>query len=634
MRSSTCQGQGLRAATLAASFLAAPIAFADAPRVEPGQKIELGVLRDAAGKTPVAGDANNRKATVVVFLSFDCPVSTGYSAELAELFRRHAPRGVAFAAVCPGDDDAERLARHAQEFALPFPVLADPRLTAADAFGARATPEAFVLDGDSVLRYRGRIDDGFTARLKKNARTTRHDLRQALDEVLAGKMVSEPVTEPVGCPIHRPRTTAVDQSVTFHRDVLPVLQRRCQECHRPNDVAPFSLLTYKQAVRWGTDIKEFTQSRRMPPWKPVESHGQFGNERDMPEAETALLARWVDAGMPEGDPKDAPPPRRFREGWQLGQPDVILEPPEDVVIGPDGRDLFRVLVFPSNFTEDRYLSAFEVLPGNKRVVHHTLNIIDTTGAARRVQEAEAKRARLPDERDEGPGYSALMGLGFLALPPRVLLLSGWAPGMQYQMLPDGMGYRVPKGSDFVVQIHYHRTGRVERDRTRVGLYFAKKPVKRSHTVTAIPGLFTMIPAGRERFKVGGGFWVNEDFDICSVMPHMHLLGREIKATLTFPDGTTKTLIWIKDWDFNWQEFYFLKEPIHVPAGSRFDVVAYYDNSAKNPSNPNSPPRMVFVGEQTTNEMCLVFLGCATEKGHEFIVPWLTPPRATASKAAR
>jgi hypothetical protein len=198
--------------------------------------------------------------------------------------------------------------------------------------------------------------------------------------------------------------------------------------------------------------------------------------------------------------------------------------------------------------------------------------------------------------------------------------------MSYQPLPAGTGFEVPKGADIALQIHYHRNGRVEHDRTRVGLYFAKGPVTRPFHVLPLAGFFTSIPAGAERYQVEGRMWVDQDITIHHLMPHMHLLGKDIKATLTTPDGRTRTLIAINDWDFNWQEFYYLKEPIKVPAGSRFNVTATYDNSDRNPLNPNRPPRRVFVGEQTTNEMCFVFMGFTPEKPGALVLPWLLPPK--------
>jgi peroxiredoxin len=580
------------------------------------KKIDNITLHDKAGHPRSLYDVKDKKAIVVVFLSFDCPVSTSYSSALAELAKTYRGKQVAVIAVNSSDDsDAARIAEQAAEYKLPFPVLKDENFRAADAFKADTVPCAFVLDHNFVLRYRGRIDNGYYARLKKNGRVTRNDLRQALDEVLTGKAVSEPATKPVGCAIVRERKTRKDGAVTFYRDVLPIVQKNCQECHRPGAVGPFALMTYKQAVNWADDIKEYTQERKMPPWKPVEGPTYHG-ERKMSDREIETLAAWVDAGTPEGDAKDAPPPRKFVEGWQLGQPDLVLTVPEEMTVGASGPDLFRCFVLPTKLTEDKFVTAIEVRPGNSRIVHHTLNYFDTSGKGRELEkkerEKQASGGREPADADHGPGYSAAMGLGFVPTTGQVGGLGGWAPGNVPHHLPDSYGYFLPKGSDIIIQTHYHRDGRVEKDRTSIGLHFAKDGQTKRWKGMVLPGRFMFIPPNNDNYRVQGGMEVLQECKLYSVLPHMHMLGREIKVTLTPPDGKPTTLVAIKDWEYNWQETYFFKEPITLKPGARLAVEAIYDNSDKNPNNPFSPPRLVKFGEQTTDEMCYVFFGATSE----------------------
>ena len=564
-------------------------------------------LRDVAGKPFALHDLKGKKAVVVVFLSFECPVSTSYAPTLSKLAQTYATRGVAFVGVDSSDDlDARAVAKQAEGLKLPFPVLRDAKCQVADSLDARTAPEAFVLDSELAVCYRGRVDNGYAARLRKNAQTTRHDLREALDEVLAGKPVSVPVTKPVGCPIVREHSGKPTTAVTFHRDVEPILQARCQQCHRPGEVGPFSLTTYKQAVRWAADLKDYTQSRKMPPWKPVGGL-PFHNERRLSDKEIATFAAWADGGTPEGDPGDAPPRRTFAEGWQLGVPDLVLTVPEEMTVGAAGNDLFRCFVLPTNLLEDRYVTAYEVRPGNKRVVHHTLNVYDGTGKARELERQQRERSR-PDDADRGPGYTVQMGYGFAPQGG----LGGWAPGSQGRSLPEGTGFSLPKGADVVIQVHYHRTGRVEKDRTSIGLYFAKKPVARPFKNITIPGWFLMIPPESSHFRVHGSVEVEQDCTVHSVMPHMHMLGREIKVSLKPPRGNPTTLVAINDWDYNWQESYFFKEPVKINVGTRLEVDAYYDNSSANPNNPSRFPLPVVFGEQTTDEMCFVFLGATSD----------------------
>jgi hypothetical protein len=300
--------------------------------------------------------------------------------------------------------------------------------------------------------------------------------------------------------------------------------------------------------------------------------------------------------------------------------------PEEFQVGASGNDLFRCFVLPTNLTEDKYVTAVEVRPSNPRVVHHTLQYIDTSGQARKLEKREQDRKNKDGEADRGPGYSSKMGIGFL---PRGGL-SGWAPGNLPRYLPEGTGYFLPKKSDIIVQVHYHRNGLVEKDRTSIGLYFARKPVKTPYKGMVIAGgnrglrQFTFtIPAGEANFKLEGFIYVEQDCTLYSVMPHMHMVGKKIKVTMTPPDGKPETLVAINDWDYNWQETYMLKKPLRVKAGTRFDVEAYYDNSDKNPSNPFNPPQTIRFGEQTTNEMCFVFLGATSDKSGRIKVRYLS-----------
>jgi peroxiredoxin len=577
-----------------------------------GQKIADVTLADRAGKKVALYDLQGKKAIVVVFLSFECPISTSYSPLLADLAKRYAEQGATFVGVCASDGEtAESVSKQGAEFKLGFPVLYDSQGAAVAAFKAEKTPEVFVLDHNAVLRYRGRIDDGYAARLKKNMQIKSHDLEKALDEVVNGKPVSQPITEVIGCPIGVERKIQRDGAVTYYRDVAPILQSRCQECHRPGQVGPFALMTFKQAVNWADDVKDYTQSHQMPPWKITTGIG-FRHDRRMTDKEIATLAAWVDGGTPEGNPADAPPPRKFVDGWRLGTPDLILTTNEDFVVGPGGRDEFRCFVLPTDLPEDKFVVAYEVKPSNPRVVHHTLNFIDTDGEGRELERAaqsREKRSKKPTDYDRGPGYSSSMGVGFA---PRGGL-GGWAPGQVPQLMPEGYGFKLPKKADVVVQVHYHRNGRVERDRLKIGFYFAKKSEgMKAYKTGMIAGRFFAIPRDEANFKVTGSTSVKYDCVLHSIMPHMHLLGRQIKVTLKSPGEKKQTLLEIGSWDYNWQETYFLKEPMKLKVGTVLSVEAVYDNSAANPNTPNSPPRLVTLGEQTTNEMCFVFLGATTD----------------------
>lgn len=582
-------------------------------------------LVDLAGKPWSLADQKGHTALVIAFVSCDCPMSNAYLPALNQLSKQFEGKGVRFVGINSNPEETVAQVRaHVQEYALCFPILKDNHHVAVKALGAEINPSVFVLDKELRLRYMGRIDNGYAKRLQQSGKVSREDLKLALEELQAEKEVSVPQTKALGCPITAKAPSSTGKAtITFHRDVLPILQNRCQSCHRPGDVGPFALQTYQQALKWGNEIKEFTQSRQMPPWK-AEQHGVFANERPMPELEIATLAAWVEQGMREGEAKDAPPVKQFPSGWHLGEPDLVLEMPSEMSVAASGRDLFRCIVFPTNLPQDTYIRAVEVQPGNRRVVHHTLQTIDMRGASTKLQ-ADFQQKQLPGDADHGPGYTTRMGFGFL--PDPMGGLGGWAPGMLPRPLPDGVGIKLRKGSNIVLQIHYHRTGKVEKDRTRLGLYFAKKPVTQHFQTIPAMGAFRIIPAGAESFKVDTTIKLTQDVTLHWLVPHMHMLGKEIELTVTFPDGKERKLISIPSWDYNWQEMYQLKEPLALPAGTLCRVRATFDNSDRNPLNPSSPPQRVRFGEQTNDEMCFVFMGTSSPKPQRMPFTFVGNPRA-------
>jgi mono/diheme cytochrome c family protein/peroxiredoxin len=560
-------------------------------------------LPDSAGKLQRLDDLAGKRATIIVFLSTDCPMSNSYIESIQEMASTYESKGVKVILANPNAQETpEQVARHASDFHIRLPVVRDTKLELTDALGARATPEAFLLGPERTVRYRGRIDDQYISRLKRREGNPRHDLREALDELLAGKPISRAETEPLGCPIARPVAPKKTESApTFARDVMNILQQRCQSCHRPGQGAPFSLMNYTQAVKWSADIERVTGERLMPPWKPRAGFGEFRDEQRLSDAEIATIAAWVEAGMPEGNPADLPPPRDFGSGgWQLGEPDLVLTMTGEFEIHASGRDIVRQFVIPTELLRDQWVTAVEFHAGNARVAHHAIFFTDTTGRARQL-----------DAEDPDPGFSRF---GFIPSGN----IGGWAVGTQPQPLPAGVGMRLQKGSDLVLQMHYHPTGRVERDQSSLGVYFAKAPIEKQVAGLPVFGLRFQWPADDDRIPTTGRFRVPVDVHAISVFPHMHMLGREFKMTATRPDGTVVPLIDIDDWDFNWQQAYYYKSPVALPKGTIIDLESYADNSTKNPVNPNSPPRSVRFGEQSTDEMCIGFVGCTADNNSDVL----------------
>ncbi|MFO0947379.1 MAG: ascorbate-dependent monooxygenase [Planctomycetota bacterium] len=327
----------------------------------------------------------------------------------------------------------------------------------------------------------------------------------------------------------------------------------------------------------------------------------------MNASEIDLLAQWVRDGMPEGDPSDLPPAREFYDGWLHGTPDVVMVQDEEYVIDPRGpADDYRNFVFVNDSGKDWLVNTYEILPGNHRVVHHVLLFVDHTGISEKL-----------DARAKGPGYSANGAGGFPGFVPKGVM-GGWAPGNGPHVLPEGMVNVIPAGARIVMQIHYHKTGKEERDRTKLALYLAKGEVTRAATALPLEPLNSRtgglrIPPNASNHEIKASFNMPRSLIAVSVTPHMHLLGKDMKVDARLPDGTVIPLVYVKTWDFNWQETYYFKEPIHLPAGTNIEMLAHYDNSAANPANPNSPPNWVTWGEGTNDEMCMAFIEVAYQE---------------------
>ncbi len=541
---------------------------------------------------------------MLIFYSTECPISNSYSPTLATLAHSFPSGSVKWLGVCVDPDLTDKeVETHARDFDLKFPVTRDRRGTLARKLGATITPETFVIDTEGRVRYHGRIDDQFVARRKRNANPSTSELRDAIAAVLAGKAVKSPQVEAVGCPL--PEVPEAAARPTYCKDVAPIIQKNCQECHRPGQVGPFSLETYDQARKRASDIAAVVEQREMPPWKADPHVGvKFKDVRTLSNDDIAILTAWAEADAPEGNQADLPPPPKFADDWQLGTPDLVVDIGADFAVPASGEDIYRCFVVPTHLEKDQYVSAVEYRPGNRRVVHHILAYVDTSGKARERDQAEP-----------GPGYTCFGGPG----EPIHGGLGGWAPGNQANFLPDGIGRSLPRQSDIIVQVHYHPQGKAETDRSKIGIYFAKKPIKQviHWGIVINPGL--ELPPGQSNIEVKAAWEVPVDVTAHSVAPHMHLLGRDMQISVKFPDGRLRDLIKVPDWDFNWQYTYQFEKPLDIPKGSLVYLVSHYDNSEANPNNPHKPPRLVRWGEATTDEMCIGFLGI-TKKGQDLTRP--------------
>jgi hypothetical protein len=385
--------------------------------------------------------------------------------------------------------------------------------------------------------------------------------------------------------------------ITFTHDIAPIVYADCVSCHRPGQVAPFSLMSYNDLKKRADQIVTVTQSRYMPPWKPEPGYGDFIGERRLTDQQIQLISDWKDSGAVEGDAKDLPPMPTFPDGWMLGKPDLIVSMAKPFTLAADGdhgRDVYRCFVIPLNFTENKYVTAVEFHPGNTKIVHHSIFFLDTNGIAAK-KEQENTDGQIGYSTFGGPGFTPTGGLG------------GWAPGAIPTPLPDGWARMLRKGSDLVIQLHLHPDGKVETEQSSLGIYFAKEKPDRIVAGAAVRNFLINIPPGDSDYVVTAQLKVPVDVDLVGVTPHAHLICKDMQGNATLPDGKKIPLIWIKDWDFNWQGQYMYKTPIRLPAGTVIDMKYTYDNSDANFRNPNNPPKRVHFGEQTTDEMAFLFL---------------------------
>lgn len=569
-------------------------------------------------------EANKDKATVVVFLDFKCPISNRYVPVLNSLAERYQSKGVRFAAVICDEEKPEELERHIREFRANFPVYYDPQHLVSTHFVAHVTPQAFLLDSNRILKYFGAIDDQYQDRTTRLKEARSPHLVEAIEQVLAGKAVSVKHTQAIGCPLNRiKKPEKTEGTVTYHRDVQPILQARCQVCHRPGDVAPFALMTFADALNWADDIKDYVASRKMPPW-PITGGVPLKNDIGLSAAEIATIVKWVEEGCPKGNQADAPKPAVFpsRDSWEGDNPpDLIFKMPESFHLAPHGDDHYRTIVFPVNNTKELYLTKIQFIPGNKRIVHHSLAFYDGTGmvmdAQKRLGKSKPSRPENAETEDYGPGYESGMGLGFTPNPIITKNkdnpgggFSGWVPGTGALTNPEGANHVIPPNSYIFMQIHYQRTGRPEvDDSSRLGIWLTKTKPKKYVSGYLADTSFRMIPKGLPDFKSTGSRVIPEDCHLWLISPHMHLLGKEFRVWHQ-PKGASerKLLLELKNWDFNWQSRYLLKEPYFMEKGSSIQVEARFDNSSRNPSNPNIPPKTIFLGENTTDEMGFAVIG--------------------------
>jgi len=558
--------------TVAAGLLVGAVALSGA-ETRVGAKIDDFTLHDYVGAKHSLSDWQNKQAVVIAFLGVECPVAKQYGSRLAELAAMYEPKGVAFVGIDANQQDTlAEIAHYAREYSIDFPILKDPGNAVADQCGAQRTPEVFVVDAKRVIRYWGRIDDQYGVGYVR-ASATRNFVADALDDLLAGKEVGEPAQEPVGCFIGRVQRVTPTGDVTYTKHIASILHQRCAMCHRSGEVAPFSLVAYDEVASWAETIREVIADGRMPPWHANPQYGKFVNDFRLPQREKDLINTWIKNGCPQGNEADLPPLEPFVEGWRIPQPDKVYRMPQAFHVPAKGVVEYQHFAIDPGFTEDKWIKAAEVRPGNRAVTHHLIAFFHPPGS----EEFE------PIE----PLYNSIVG---------------FAPGLPPSIYPQGTYRRIPAGSKIVIQAHYTPNGSPQSDQSELGLIFADpKTVKKEMTVAAALNWQFRIPAGSNNHRVESSHKFEQDTLLWALTPHMHLRGKSFRFVANYPDGHDEILLDVPRYDFNWQNTYGLVEPKLMAAGTQIRCTATYDNSADNLANPD-PNSAVMWGDQTWQEM--------------------------------
>lgn len=543
--------------------------------------------QDARSALDVMRPTPGRRATVLLFVSTDCPISNRYAPELGRLAQTFSSSGVRFFLVYPNASDEDAAIRkHRESFPFPGETVRDRDHALVRLAQATVTPEAAVFDAVGRLVYHGRIDDRYADFGVDRPAPTRRELHDAIDAVVGNRPVAVPHARGIGCFIAEPTTPAT--AVTFAKDIAPLVFDRCASCHRPTGPAPFSLLTYAQVKQRARLIATVTDSGYMPPWKADPESGPFVGQKPLTRAERELLRRWADAGAPEGDVRDLPPVPVAADAWQLGTPDLVLTVPEAFALQAEASDVFRIFALPLPVDGPRYVRGIEFRPGNARVVHHANIRVDRTRATQAL-----------DEADPLPGYDGLMPRS-AEYPDGHFL--GWTPGQVAPLVSGDLAWRLEPGTDLVLQLHMQPSGTIERVQPSIGVYFSNTPPTRTPSILRLGSQGIDIAPGEASQVITDRYVLPVDTTLLAVQPHAHYRATEVVGTATLPDGTSRSLIHIAQWDFRWQHVYRYETPIRLPKGTTLAMRYAFDNSAENVRNPQQPPARVLWGQRSRDEM--------------------------------
>jgi len=539
-----------------------------------GEKVASFSFVDLRYLSRTLDEFGEKKATVIVFTNLDCPIVKRFLPRLKKFDEQYRDQGVQFLSLNVGPDESVvDVAAQAVRADIAFPFCKDFDGESARALGVTRTPEVAVLDADGRLVYRGRIDASIRFG-GVSPKKVREDLKEAIEEVLAGREVSVKETPVDGCLISFPKDKkSGNVEVTFSEHVAPLMQEHCQNCHRDGTEAPFSLLTYDDAVTHAEMVGEVVLQQRMPPWFACEQEGEIVNRRVMSSAERQVIADWIAADTPEGDPSKLPEPKEFSDlGWQIGKPDLQIKMVTEQQIPADGYIPYRYVTLPYVFFRDTWVQRVEILPGNRNVVHHC-------------------------------------NMGYVVLEngkPQSHFITGFVPGGTALFMDEGTAFLIPAGSVLVLQVHYVSLGEEATDQTSVGFVFPKDPIHKQLKHFLVKNNTFAIPPGSTHHQVVAEQTLARDSTGLGMFTHMHLRGKDMTFLAHYPDGAEETLLMVPNYSFDWQLGYrWEKNTKKFPAGTRIECIAHYDNSEFNPYNPGADEE-VRDGPQTYHEMMYGF----------------------------
>jgi hypothetical protein len=517
-------------------------------------------------------DLGESKGYALVFLNSSCPIAQRYLPRVEEMHKKYAPQGIQFVAVYNSQDETPKdIAAHGLALGVTMPLVWDEGQVCTKALGVDRVPQVVLLDASKRIVYSGRIDDQYRTG-GVQPKVTRHDLAEAVDELLAGKPITVAETTVDGCKVTGWQAPQFDHAVTFHEHVEPILQNRCQRCHHEGTAAPFGLVSYDEAKAQGEMLAEVVRDRRMPPWYAHSEYGHFSNDPTLSRTERDLVEAWVNAGMPKGDASKAPKPLEFEKTeWRIGEPDLVLTTAKPHKIKAVGYLPYQYVFLQPPFPDDTYVESIEIRPHNRAVVHHC-NAFYVDPVTKKANTST--------------------------------FITGYVPGGMPFVMEPGIAQRIPKGAVIGLQIHYVTTGKDEESTISIGFRYAKGTVQKTTHFTLLDPRDIAIPPGDSFYEKKATKKIEKDSTLLGLFTHMHLRGRDMTFFAHYPDGKHETLLQIPNYNFEWQLGYVCPPAPNekkIPAGTELEAIAHFDNSKFNPYNPD-PKYTVPYGDQSYDEM--------------------------------